>query len=136
MSEHANAALVRELFRAFVEKDGFAVRDFFAEDAVWRVGGASILAGIYRGRREIVRFLGSLPRLTAGTYSSSLIDVLASESRAAVLYRARGERDGRVLDIDQLLLFGIRDGRIADVLALPEDPAAFDAFWGAPEAGS
>jgi ketosteroid isomerase-like protein len=130
MPDHANAALVRSLFDAFARKDGLAVRDLFAEEAVWRVGGRSVLAGTYRGRREIVRFLGSLPRLTGGTYSSELIDTLASETRAAVLYRARGEREGRTLDIDQVLLFRIRDGRIADVQALPGDPVAFDAFWG------
>ena len=130
MGEHANAALVRRLFEAFERKDGFALRSFFAEDAVWRIGGRSTLAGDYRGPREIVRFLGTLPRLTGGTYASSVIDVLASETRAAVLYRATGEREGRRLDIDQLLLFTLRDGLIVDVLALPGDPAAFDAFWG------
>ncbi len=89
------------------------------------------MAGAYRGRSEIFRFLGSLPKLTAGTYGSRLIDVLASDERAAALYRAFGERDGRSLDIDQLLLFTITEGLVTEVLALPNDPAAFDEFWGA-----
>jgi uncharacterized protein len=131
MPGHANDELVRRLFDAFARKDGLALRGLFAEDATWQVGGRSVLAGSYRGRRDIVRFLGSLPRLTGGTYSSELIDTLVSETRAAVLYRARGEREGRRLDIDQVLLFGIRDGLIADVLALPGDPVAFDSFWAA-----
>jgi ketosteroid isomerase-like protein len=130
MGDHANATLVRRLFEAFEHKDGFALRSFFADDAVWRIGGRSVLAGEYRGPREIVRFLGTLPRLTAGTYGSTVIDTLASDTRAAVLYRARGEREGRTLDIEQVLLFTIRDGLIADVLALPGDPVAFDRFWG------
>jgi hypothetical protein len=40
-----------------------------------------------------------------------------------------GEREGRTIDIEQLLLFTIRDGLVTEVLALPADPAAFDAFW-------
>jgi hypothetical protein len=28
-----------------------------------------------------------------------------------------------------VLLFTIRDGLVTEVLALPSDPAAFDAFW-------
>jgi hypothetical protein len=128
--DHPNAALVRRLFDAFERKDAFVLRELFADDAVWRVGGASRMAGVYRGRREIIRFLGSLPRLTDGTYTSQLADVLASDDRAAVLYRARGSREGRPLDIDQLLLFTIRDGCVVDVLALPSDQSAFDAFWG------
>jgi uncharacterized protein len=129
-TEHPNATIVRKLFAAFERKDAFGIRDLFAADAVWNVGGSSRLAGTYRGRREIVRFLGSLPRLTDGTYSSRLIDVLASDARAAVLYRATGRREGRELDIDQLLLLTLRDGAVVEVLALPSDQSAFDTFWG------
>ena len=90
------------------------------------------MAGTYHGRTEIFRFLRRLPKLTAGTYGSRLIDVLASEDRAAALYRAFGEREGRRIDIDQVLLFTIRDGFVTEVLALPNDPEAFEAFWGPP----
>jgi ketosteroid isomerase-like protein len=128
--EHENAKLVRRLFDVFERRDAFALRELLAEDAVWHVGGSSVLAGTYRGRREIVRFLGSLPRLTDGTYASRLIDVLVSNDRAAVLYRATGWRNGRELDADQLLLFTLRDGVVTDVVALPADQRVFDAFWG------
>ena len=90
------------------------------------------MAGTYHGRAEIFRFLANLPKLTNGTYGSRLLDVLASEERAAALYRAFGEREGRSLDIDQLLLFTIRDGLVTEVLALPNDAPAFEAFWGSP----
>lgn len=124
-----NAEVVRRLFDAFARKDGFGLRGLFAEDAVWRVPGASAMAGTYSGRDAIFRFLGRLPKETGGTYTSGLIDVLASPDRAAALYRASGERDGRRLDLDQLLLFRLRDGLVTEVLALPSDPAVFDAFW-------
>jgi ketosteroid isomerase-like protein len=126
----ANEALARRLFAAFERRDPFALRDLFAEDAVWRVGGRNVLAGTHHGRREIIRFLGSLPRLTDGTYSAELLDVLASGERAVVLYRARGLRNGVQLDIDQLLLFRVADGCVVEVDAYPSDQAAFDAFWG------
>ncbi len=129
LSAGSNEALVRHIFDAFARKEGFALRDVFAEDAVWHVPGASVMSGTYRGRSEIFRFLARLPRETNGTYGSRLIDVLASEDRAAALYRAFGERDGMSLDIDQLLLFTIRDGLVAEVLALPSDPLAFERFW-------
>jgi len=87
------------------------------------------MAGTYRGRSEIFRFLARLPKLTGGTYRSDFLDALVSEERGAGLYRARGEREGRTIDIDQLLLFTIRDGLVTEVLALPSDPAAFEAFW-------
>jgi len=87
------------------------------------------MAGTFRGREAIFRFLARLPKETDGTYGSRLIDVLASDQRAAALYRASGTRRGRTLDIDQVLLFRIEDGLVRDVLALPSDPQAFEEFW-------
>jgi ketosteroid isomerase-like protein len=129
MSAEVNAALVRRIMEAFANKDGLSLRDCFADDAVWHVPGTGVMSGTYRGRSEIFRFLARLPKLTDGTYRSTFIDALASEERGAGLYRAQGERAGRSIDIDQLLLFTIRDGRVTEVLALPSDPVAFDDFW-------
>lgn len=117
------------MFDAFARKEGFALRGLFAEDAVWTVPGQSVMSGVFRGRDEIFRFLGRLPKETGGTYGSELRDVLASEDRAAALYRARGTRHGRTLELDQVLLFRLEDGLVREVLALPSDPEAFEAFW-------
>jgi len=124
-----NKAIVRQIFGAFARKEGFALRGLFAEDAVWSVPGSGVMAGTYRGREEIFRFLARLPKETDGTYGSELIDVLASDGRAAALYRARGTRRGRSLELDQVLLFRIEDGLVRQVLALPSDPDAFESFW-------
>ena len=125
----SNRQLVEAIFAAFARKEGLRLRHVFADDAVWTVPGQGVMAGVYRGREEILRFLGRLPRETDGTYGSRLIDVLASDDRAAALYRATGERNGRSLDLDQVLLFRIEDGLVREVLALPADPAVFEAFW-------
>jgi ketosteroid isomerase-like protein len=124
-----NEALVRQIFEAFARKQGFSLRGLFADDAVWTVPGRGAMAGVYRGREEIFRFLARLPKETDGTYASALQDVLASEDRAAALYRASGMRRGRRLELDQVLLFRIEDSLVREVLALPGDPEAFDAFW-------
>lgn len=129
MARAENEAIVRRMFGAFAEKQGFALRDAFADDATWVVPGSGTMAGTFTGRAAIFSFLGRLPKETNGTYSSELIDVLASEDRAAALYRARGARNGRSIDIDQVLLIRIEDGLIHEVQALPSDPAAFEAFW-------
>jgi ketosteroid isomerase-like protein len=124
-----NEALVRAIFDAFARKEGLALRGLFAEDAVWTVPGRGVMAGVYRGREQIFRFLAALPKETDGTYGSTLRDVLASDVRAAALYTARGTRHGRTLELDQVLLFEIEDGLVREVLALPSDPEAFETFW-------
>jgi uncharacterized protein len=125
----SNEALARRIFDAFARKEGFALRGLFAEDAVWTVPGHGAMAGVYRGRDAIFRFLARLPKETDGTYSSRLIDVLASDDRAAALYHASGARRGRRLDLHQVLLFTIADGVVTEVVALPSDPDAFEEFW-------
>ena len=124
-----NEAIVRRIFDAFARKEGLALRGLFAEDAVWSVPGRGVMAGTYEGREAIFRFLARLPKETDGTYGSELVDVLASDERAAALYRAHGMRHGRSLELDQVLLFGIEGGLVRRVLALPSDPEAFEAFW-------
>ena len=131
MGAAENERAVCRIFDAFARADGFALRDVFAEDAAWIVPGHGAMAGTYRGRDEIFRFLARLPRETGGTYGSRLIDVLASGERAAALYRASGERHGRRLDLDQVLLLRFEGGLVRQVLALPTDPDAFDQFWAA-----
>jgi uncharacterized protein len=124
-----NEAVVRKIFDSFARKEPFALRDLFARDAVWTVPGDGVMAGVFQGRDAIFRFLGRLPKETGGTYGSQLVDVLASGARAAALYRASGERRGKELDLDQVLLFRLEDGLVHEVLALPSDPAAFEEFW-------
>jgi len=129
MAAAENAEIVRRIFDAFARKEGLALRGLFAEDAVWHVPGRGIMAGTYQGREAIFRFLTKLPKETDGTYGSELIDVLASDDRAAALYRARGARNGRTLELDQVLLFTIEASYVRRVLALPSDPDAFETFW-------
>ena len=129
MSAAENNRIVRQIFGAFARQEGLALRGLFADDAVWVVPGRGVMAGTYRGREAIFRFLVKLPKETDGTYGSELIDVLVSDERAAALYRARGERHGRTLELDQLLLFRFDGSLVREVLALPSDPDAFEAFW-------
>jgi uncharacterized protein len=126
---HPNAALLARLFAAFGRRDGRAVAAMFDHDVVWRVGGRNPMTGEYRGWREVVRFLRRTTQETEDTYRTELVWAVADDDRGVAVYRARGRRAGRSLDIEQVLLCGFRDSRIADVTALPVDAVAFDAFW-------
>ena len=100
-----------------------------AEDAVWRVPGSAPVARDYRGRDEIFELFRETRRRTDGTYTSELRWAAADGDHAVAVYRARGRRPGREIDIDQVLLITLREGRWQEIVALPTDPAAFEAFW-------
>ena len=100
-----------------------------AEDAVWRVAGSVTVAREYRGRDDIFELFRMTRRLTEGTYRSELRWALADDEHAVAVYRARGKRLGREIDIDQVLLITLRDGRWQEIDAVPTDPEAFEEFW-------
>ncbi len=126
---HPNADRARQGFEAFQAGDLAALLGLFAADAVWHVPGANAMTGSYRGRDEIVAFLRRTAELTGGTYRVELLWVVADDEHLVAVYRARGEREGRSLEIEQALVIGLEDELWAEIRAQPLDQAAFDAFW-------
>lgn len=125
---HPNAELLQRAFAAF-GRDALVVARTLADDIVWRVPGDTVMSGEYRGRDAVLQFLRQTVVQSDGTYRTELQYAVADDDRAVAVYRARGEREGRTLDIDQALFCVIRDGQIADVTAIPFDLHAFEAFW-------
>jgi len=120
---------IRRVFDAFAGGDPRALFDLIAEEAVWRVAGRSPMSRVYAGREEIFLLFRETRRRTDGTYRSELRWSLSDGERAVAVYRATGTRLGRELDIEQVLLIELRDGRWQEIVALPTDPSAFEAFW-------
>ena len=103
---------------AVAERDMETVRDLFAEDATWWLGGELPLSGTWRGRDAILGdFLGSIPRLyqpeTISIEITSLIaegDVVAMEWTSRALTAAGEEYENQCAGV-----FTVRDGKIAAV---------------------
>lgn len=123
---------IHRVFDAFRGGDPRALFDVIAEDAVWVVNGTVPVAQEYRGRERIFELFRETRRLTDGTYLSELKWALADDEHAVAVYRARGSRLGRKLDIDQVLLIAHREGVWHEIVAVPSDPPAFEQFWALP----
>jgi uncharacterized protein len=125
----ANVEGIRRVFAAFGDGDKRPLFEVIAADAVWTVPGATPVSRVYDGRDRIFDLFGETRRLTGGTYRSELRWAFADDEHGAAVYRASGERPGRRLDIDQVLLIELRAGCWQRIVALPTDPDAFAAFW-------
>ncbi len=123
-----SAELLRRAFDAF-GRDPLTVARTLAADIVWRVPGETQMSGEYRGRDAVLQFLRQTMVLTDRTYKTELQYVTADGDRAVAVYRARGTRGERRLDIEQALFCVIADETIKDVTAVPFDFPAFSAFW-------
>ena len=122
---------IRRVFAAFGGGDARALFEVIAEDAVWVVNGTVPVAQVYDGRERVFELFRETRRLTGGTYLSTLRWALADGEHAVAVYRAQGTREGRELDIDQVLLIEHEDGIWKRIVAIPSDPPAFEAFWAA-----
>ncbi|HVU76344.1 MAG TPA: nuclear transport factor 2 family protein [Gaiellaceae bacterium] len=120
---------IRRVFAAFRGGDPRALFEVIAEDAVWTVNGTVPVAQVYEGRARIFELFRETRRLTGGTYLSTLKWFLADDEHAVAVYRAQGRREGRELDIDQVLLIDHTDGVWTSIVAIPSDPPAFERFW-------
>lgn len=120
---------IRRVFAAFRGGDPRALFEVIAEDAVWTVNGTVPVAQVYAGRERIFELFRETRRLTGGTYLSTLKWLLVDDEHAVAVYRAQGAREGRELDIDQVLLIDHTDGIWTNVVAIPADPPAFEHFW-------
>ena len=128
-AEHENVAGIRRVFDAFGGGDARALFEVIAREAFWTVPGTAPVSRVYAGRNEIFHLFRETRRLTDGTYLSTLRWALADDHHAVAVYRAAGERLGRRLDIDQVLLIDVEDGLWRSIVALPTDPASFADFW-------
>ena len=120
---------IRRVFDAFRGGDPRALFEVIADDAVWIVNGTVPVANVYEGREQIFRLFRETRRLTGGTYLSTLKWALSDDAHAAAVYRAQGRREGRELDIDQVLLIDHVAGVWQRIVAIPSDPPAFEEFW-------
>jgi uncharacterized protein len=109
------------------------IGEWFTGDATWRVHGDSPLAGVRRGRAEILDFLLSAGALyEPGTQSFTFGEITAEGDRAVLEWRVRGvsARTGRAYDNEYCGVFVVRDGRIAEVREYLDTQHAAEVLFG------
>jgi ketosteroid isomerase-like protein len=128
MGASENTARIRAGYEAFNTGDVAALVDLFAEDIVWHFPGTSKLAGEHVGRDAVLGMLGEYGAASGGTLHATPIDVMASDDRVAGLARDTASANGRTLDVDALVVFTLRDGKVTEARHFIGDQAALDAF--------
>jgi ketosteroid isomerase-like protein len=127
-SAQENAAVVRRGYGFFNSGDLQGLTDVFQEDAVWHVAGRNRLSGEKRGRDAILAYFGQLGELSGGSLRAELHDVLADDDHVVGLHTAIGQREGQSLNLHAVLVFHLRDGKVAEAWEHYGDQQAFDDF--------
>ena len=127
MADLPNVAHLRRQAQAFEKGDMKTVADSFADGIVWHFPGKSQVAGEYRGKAAVLAFLGKAFELTGGSFRFELIDLMGSERHVAQMDRITATRNGKKLDIIEVLVFRVEGGKTVEVWHRT-DPALHEFF--------
>ena len=122
--EAGGDSATRRWLEARGRRDFEALGALTAADATWE----SPINGTVQGRAAVVE------QVRAGftdtdEFSSAVLAFEARGERAIAIVHNTGTRDGDVLDSQQALLFQEREGRVANVRIVVDDPEAVESFW-------
>ena len=83
-----------------------------------------------RGHRGHLAYFGQLAEKTGGTFRAELQHMAAvGDTRVVGIQRSTADRNGKHLDVDNCIVFELRDGRVVDGRERFEDLYAWDEFW-------
>src|SRR5690349_9816321 len=128
------AAVVTRYIYAVRDGDSGAMRDSFAEDAVWEYPGDLPLSGTWRGRDTIVDdFLGSVgTALEPGsTVALEVTSVLTAGDQVVAEWTSRATaRGGAAYHNRNVGIFTVRDGKMAAVREYTDTQHAAHVLFG------
>ncbi len=126
--DHPNAEIARAAWEAVAHGDAQALAKAFSPDVVWHASGRGPRSGAFAGLDAVLEYLAEIGD-AAQRFDMRLDDVLVSENRAMVLFSVEGQRRGRRLVTDFIVLFQIEAGLVVEAWAVPRDQHAVDEFW-------
>jgi ketosteroid isomerase-like protein len=136
MSSQENVQLVKDGYAAFSRGDISGLLALLAEDVEWQIPGAGLpLAGTYRGRSGVANFFQKL------AVESEVLDFqprefVAEGDRVLVVgwERAKVKATNRTAEVDWIMSFTVRNGKIAIFREYVDTKALADAYESAARA--
>ena len=130
MGTGENVDLIRRGYEAFNAGDMDTLSGLFAEDAVWLAPGNGSLSGRKEGRDAILAYFRELGTRSEGQLKVTLQDIVDGEKYTVALQHNQAENGGKSLDMDGVIAFQVRNGKITEGREFYVDTAQGDAFWG------
>ena len=130
MGSDDNVAIMQRAYDAFNVADIDTLTELFDENIVWHLPGQSSMAKDYEGRDATLAYFGQLGQRTGGTFQADLEQLFAGDDgRVIGLQRSTAEKDGKHLDVENCIVFELKDGKVVDGREHFEDLHAWDGFW-------
>ena len=129
MAEHPNVDLIRRGYDLFEKGDMDGLRGIFTDDVVWHVPPGLPFSGDKKGVDAALQYFGELVGATDGTFKAETHTILADDEHAVGLHRDTAQRGGKSLDVNEILILHVRDGKIAEAWESYTDFEAYKSFF-------
>lgn len=114
---------------AWLAGDRQAVAASYHDDFTLHYFGRNPLAGVHRGKPAALAILIEVTRRT-NRKLIAIVDIMAGPERGAILVRESFTRDGKVAEVERLLVYSVRDGLLHHCWVYDQDQALVDEFLG------
>jgi len=126
---HPKADVVRGVIEAVGKRDFETVAAMIATGAVYHVSGHGPVAGVYRGRDEVMGFARKQTALTNDTLEITEIhDIIASDDHVVAMLRLRAQKDNHVFDWGRVIVYHVDGEQITEAWIVDGDQAGLDRF--------
>lgn len=120
--------VVKRYADAWAADDMRTIVDSYHDDVVFHYFGRSPLAGVHRGKAACLALLKQVREKT-NRRLISIRDILAGQHFGVIVAVERFERDGATAEIERLLRYRVREGKLAECWIYDEDQHLVDDFW-------
>jgi ketosteroid isomerase-like protein len=128
-SEHPNADIVRKLYQALENGDFSAYLNLLTDDIVYHAAGHCFFAGDYHGKENLGKLAQTIYSETQGTHRVTRCQIMATATYVAVIDTWNAQRNGRTIQMDNMLVYKVVDSKIAECWEFIENIAEHDTFW-------
>jgi uncharacterized protein len=122
-----NLAVVQRYCDAWRAGDRQTLASLYDDDFTLHYFGHNPLAGVHAGKANAIKVLIEFGRRT-NRRLLDIIEVMAGPQRAAVIAREAFERGGQRAELERLLVYTIRNGRLHHCWIYDADQALVDLF--------
>ncbi len=130
MTEHRNAERVRYALESLIEGNIEPMNCLWTDDVIFYVPGNHPFSGVYRGKEQVFGFFGRVAEETAGTFRDVIHDVLANDVHTASILQIMGERHGKRLDQQAVIVQTLNaEGKATELRLFMSDEHASNEFW-------
>ena len=121
-------AVVTRYATAWLAGDRATMAACYHDEFTLHYSGQNPLAGVHRGKQAAFAALAEVARRT-NRKLLGVEDIMAGPRRGAILVRELFGRDGKTAEVERLLVYSVKDGRLLDCWVYDRDQATVDMFF-------